>query len=93
MIRQAVWQLGVAFAILAAALSSSVHAQCVESDDPAEMFRLADGYLVLATVADGRRRLTTSFECGWAQPEGTPGGRMQRWLTERAIKPTAPGHD
>ena len=152
MIRRAVWKLSVAFVVLAANLSSSVHAQCVQYDDPAEMFRLADvvfagtvrttvptgargfhivmhqaqfdvervwkgqvrkveavgtveafepgkRYLVFATVADplqvGRdqRGLTTSLECGWAEPEGAPGGRMQRWLTERAIKPTAPGND
>jgi hypothetical protein len=41
MIRRAVWQLSVAFVILAANLSSSVHAQCVQFGDPAEMFRLA----------------------------------------------------
>ena len=152
MFRQFVWQLSVACVVLAANVSSRVHAQCVQYDDPAEMFRLADvvfagtvrttvptgahgfhivmhqarfdvervwkgqvhkvetvgtveafepgkRYLVFATVADrlevgpGQRRLTTSLECGWAEPEGAPGGRMQRWLTERVIKPTAPGND
>ena len=34
MIMRAVWQLSAAFVVLAANLSSSVHAQCVQSEIP-----------------------------------------------------------